>query len=149
MVSENFNNNIFILPINGYVVDRNFLEFFLINIPVLTIPISLAQQIHNPNNARHVVLVTDASNINIPFRQVSRDFYIYRNISIQFAPEFVISGWASSLLNLVESFDLDSATNTLTANLVMYNERTTGEVFSFNVTTEGGQTHRKSISIGN
>jgi len=149
-ISEVFNNPSNVLPVTGYIANIDFVEFTSFHIPALTIPVNVVQQIHNPTNARHNILNRSSSNhANIPLRQVSRDFYIYRTISVQYEPHFVISAWATSFLNLVESFDFDPETNTLTANLIMYNERKTGEIFSYNITTETGVTQRNSISIGN
>jgi len=149
---DNFTCDSYSLPDKGYYADRNYIETKTAFINFPTIPGSLSLSISGLSGGSSQYHTCDLStssqaiSLAIPFRQYSRDFYIYRSVSIAFDPVIDIVGWTGG--DLVESFTFDEETNTLTAHLIDYSEKTLGEVFSLNIVVENGSVLRKVVKIG-
>jgi len=144
---ESFSSNSYNLPVTGYLADRNYFEYVTMTIPPYTILAAESRTISGITGNTHVNLYAEPFSDTVTLRQVSRDFYAYRSISVQFDPEIIIHGWNGS--SIVDRFELNSETNTLTAFFRNYNARTTGEAFSFFIVAENGDVIRKAVTIGN
>jgi hypothetical protein len=96
---------------------------------------------------RHLAL-TASPYAQVVFRpSESRDFFLYRSVSVSYAPEIAVIGWQGG--PLVDRFVFDEASNTLTAYLKEYMNHTPGDVFFFYIIADNGSVHKKTVSIGN
>ena len=149
--SEQFNSNSYVLPGKGYDVDRNYIEFKNVTYPSLSLSSSQCQTISNLTagaySYHHTTLSTEPFYHLHAFRQVSRDFYLYRSVSITFDPAIELLGWQGSAI--IDRFTMDTKTNTLTAVFKAYTSSTLGEAFSFYIVAENGAVIRKAVSIRN
>jgi len=159
---ENFICESYNIPEKGYKTDPNFFEFRSITFPAKTIKEEQAIAIFSPlpdnssgtmvANKRYLFsdFVSNSFSLTLVCRALSRDFYLYRNISIQFAPSVSVFGWQAhdgNISELIDRFEFDEETNTLTAFFKEYMDNTLGDVFSFFIQKEDGSVESRTISI--
>jgi hypothetical protein len=150
--TEPFNCESLILPETGYAADRNYFEYHRaeINNLYLSFSNSVMRDISGVGGSYGSVDMSVSGSYSsfqtLIFRQKSRDFFLYRTISISYAPDVTVIGWQGG--PLVDYFEFDGETNTLTAHLKNYADNTRGEVFYFYVFVENGSLIRKSVGIG-
>jgi len=150
---ESFEFDSYILPENGYIADKNYFEYLNIEYPAYTLTAQQSRSIASASfgyapGITHVKLESEPFVLSHVCRQVSRDFYLYRSISISFDPAVVLHGWNGPSA-IIDRFVMDTNTNTLTAVFKEYSAKFIGEVFSFFITAEDGSIIKKSVQIGN
>jgi hypothetical protein len=151
---EEFGSPSYSLPVSGYSADRNFLHLYSLT---HTIALSSDQArtlsgIQNESGYNGMTYPHPALSSSLllthPFRQQSRDFYRYRTISAAFDPAVqIISCYDNLDKKLIDRFEIDEETNTVTVFLKHYNVRTTGEIFYILIVAEDGSYHLKTVSI--
>jgi len=157
---ESFICDSYIVPENGYIADKNYFRihnFRMANIVVSGEITSLEPIEPNmPYNLQfagwyNIPLTIEPFDYTLFYRQVSRDFYLYRSISITFDPNIKVFGWQAhdgNISEIIDRFEFDPDTNTLTAYFKEYLDNTLGDVFSFFIIAEDGSVTTKTISIG-
>jgi len=148
---ENFICDSYILPENGYAADRNYLEFKAFTRPVYSSTFNLPPYIYNgfPTSYDDYYSTFTSSPVpyNVVFRQTSRNFYIYKTVSVSFNPSTPIVGF-NKVHEIVDRLDFDESSNTLTAYLKNYNALQKGLLFYVFIASEDGTPHTKFVSIG-
>jgi len=153
---EPFSSDSYIVPEKGYTADKNFLEYHYMAFPPKTVTGAQLRQIvidnhgltyvHEPRESYFCDVTLPGFSATAPCRQISKDYYLYRTISVSYDPAFEIIGWQGG--PLVDRFTMDESTNTLTAHMKDYYDNTLGDIFSFYVISEDGLPHRKFVSVG-
>jgi len=157
---EVFTCDSYIVPENEYLADNNY--FRIHNIRVQNISVSAAQlkkgnfppppyNYYYDTTYYFVDLSIAPFDYTVFYRQVSRGFYLYRSISVTFAPDIEVFGWQAhdgNISEIVDRFEFDPDTNTLTAYFKEYLDNTLGDVFSFYIIAEDGSVKLKTVSIG-
>lgn len=139
---ESFSCDSYIVPEKGYAEDKNFFIIKNFQFPSLTPLVGL-------NNT--TPLSSGAFSYTFFYRKVSREFFLYRSISITFAPSIEVFGWQGhdgNVSEIIDRFEFDPETNTLTAFFKDYFDNTLGDAFSFFIIAEDGSVKTKTVSIG-
>lgn len=153
---ELFNCDSYILPEKGYTANKNFFEYRQISFPSWSLTpaqfsgitgVTLLSENYNYSFPSGVNFKSVAFDYVLTFRQVSREFYVYENITVSFNTDTPIVGF-NKINPVVDRLEFNESENTLTAYLDNYNEKITGIIFCLFVRSEDGAVHTKFISIG-
>jgi len=149
---EAFTCDSYIIPEKGYIADKNAFRIHNYTFSQCIVSEAQAAALFNLNFWFYpCALSLEPFSYTFFYRQVSRDFYLYRSISITFAPDVEVFGWQAhdgNISEIIDRFEFDPETNTLTAYFKDYLDNTLGDVFSFYVIAEDGSVKTKTISIG-
>jgi len=146
---EDFESGSFNLPEKGFLPDANYFEYRNLSYN-LTISASQSASFSGVSGSHTDLSLSSPTQGVHTIRKTSKGFYLYRSVSVSYAPQIEIFGWQPVVPNahIIDFFELDKETNTLTAYMKDYQENTTGDIFSFFIIAEDGSYKQKFVRIG-